>query len=102
MERGWEAAMQQLVASYFSGKNSTFSETQFRHHFRMDRVLFFRIIDELTAHNIFFNRRQMLLESLVLHHYRRQLPQFDFWLTDVVPTKLMSGFVLENQQLQNV
>ena len=64
MERGWEAAMQQLVANYFSGKNSTFSETQFRRCFRMGRALFVRIIDELTAHDNFFQQKTDALGKL--------------------------------------
>ena len=56
VERGREAAMAQLVSDYFSGEDSTFSEIQFRRRFRMGRPLFTQIVDELSAHNNFFQQ----------------------------------------------
>ena len=93
--------MQQLVANYFVGNNSTFLDAQFRWHFGWDDHCFCSLLTNYRNTTTFFDRRRMLLESLVHHPYRRWPLQLDFWLTDVVLTKSTSGFVLENQQLQN-
>ena len=64
IERGREAAMQQLVADYFCGDDSTFSDVQFRWRFRMGRPLFLRIVQELSAHDPFFQQRTDALGKL--------------------------------------
>ena len=69
MEKGQEAVMQQLVDDYFSGQNSIFLAPRFRRHLRMGRPLFVRIVNELTAHNNFFQKnRQTLVENSVLQY----------------------------------
>ena len=55
-ERGREAAMGQLVADYFAGDESIFSDAQFRRRFRMRRPLFVRIVDDLSIHDKFFQQ----------------------------------------------
>jgi hypothetical protein len=57
IDRGREAALEQLVADYFSGNNSTFTDTQFRRRFRMNRPLFLRIVDEISQHDNYFQQR---------------------------------------------
>ena len=56
-ERGREAALQQLVADYFSGENSKFTEVQFRRRFRMSRPLFLRIVQEISDNDVYFQQR---------------------------------------------
>ena len=51
----WKGAGKQLW-HYFSGEDSTFSEIQFCQRFRMGRPLFTQIVDELSAHNNFFQQ----------------------------------------------
>ena len=57
IDRGREAALQQLVADYFSGDNSTFTDVQFRRRFRMSRPLFLRIVDSISEEDVFFQSK---------------------------------------------
>ena len=57
IDRGREAALHQLVTDYFLGDNSTFTDVQFRRHFRMARPLFLRIVDAISEEDAFFQQR---------------------------------------------
>ena len=56
IERGQEAAHQQLVADYFSSDASTYSDSVFRWRFRMGRPLLMQIVVGVTAVDPYFTQ----------------------------------------------
>lgn len=64
INRGREAAYQQLINDYFSGANSTYPEAKFRRRFRMRPTLFQRIVDQLEAGDDFFKQRPDALGNM--------------------------------------
>ena len=92
IDRGREAAYQQLVNDYFSGANSTYPESKFRRRFRMRRQLFERIVERLGQEEIYFQQRpdalgkmgastiQKVTAALRLLAYGGCADQLDEWI----------------------
>ena len=57
INRGREAAYEQLLQDYFSGANSTYPEAKFRRRFRMGPALFQRIVQKLQDEDDYFKHR---------------------------------------------
>ena len=108
IERGREAAYEQLVADYFNGDDSTYPEFKFRRRFRMKRQLFLRIVDRVSEADCFFQQRrdatgklgatalQKVTAGLRLLAYGNCADQLDEWirLGESTILKCLKHFVL--------
>ena len=56
MERNFSGAYKQLLSHYFNGADSLYNETQFERRFRMKRVIFNRIWEELNGNHPFVQK----------------------------------------------
>ena len=85
-----QAANQQLVADYFDGENSTYTDTQFRRRFRMKRPLFIRILEQVTASDEYFHQRPARVNSSQRHRQLR----------DDLKNHLFENFPIYTKKLQ--
>ena len=92
IERGRDAANQQLIADYFLGDASTYSEDVFRRRFRMGRPLFMWIVEAVTEVDPYFSQRpdatgklgamplQKVTAAMRMLAYRNCANELDEWI----------------------
>lgn len=66
LPRGFMEGYERIYKDYLA-PNPIYGETLFRRRFRMHRNLFMKIVDDVTAHNIYFQQKPDALGKLGLH-----------------------------------
>lgn len=77
IDRNREEGHQRLWNDYFS-ENPTYPERLFRRRFRMNRDLFMRMVNRLSAEVPYFQPKKMQPSEMVYHPYNNVLQQFDY------------------------